>query len=147
MSPSRAGFISGLAAGILSTTALYLGWFTGGLPVVAIALWERQQRLIPLELFSFLIVRLKFAAKPLAFWGMMAGLVILQGLLGWLVVRWASRPLVRGILAWALFILVTGLPGLGPASAQLSDRAAAEGAMAAPWVVPLAIALYGLLFA
>lgn len=147
MSPSRAGFISGLAAGILSTTAVYLGWFTGGLPVVAIALWERQQRLIPLELFSFLIVRLKFAAKPLAFWGMMVGLVILQGLLGWLVIRWASRPLVRGILAWALFILVTGIPGLGPASAQLSDRAAAEGAVAAPWAVPLAIALYGLLFA
>jgi len=147
MSVSRAGFVSGLVAGILSTTALYLGWFTRGIPVVAIALWERQQRLIPLELFSFLIVRLKFAAKPMAFWGMMAGLVILQGILGWLAVRWASRPLARGILAWALFILVTALPGLGPASAQLSDRAAAEGAAAAPWVVPLAFALYGLLFA
>jgi len=147
MSPPRAGFISGLAAGILSTTALYLGWFTGGIPVVAIALWERQQRLIPLELFSFLIVRLKFAAKPLAFWGMMVGLVLLQGLLGWLSVRWASRPLVRGIIAWALFLFVTALPAWGPATAQLGARAAAEGAAVGPWVVPLAIVLYGLLFA
>ncbi len=147
MTPPRAGFWAGLLAGILSTTAMYFGWFTRGIPVVALALWERQLRLIPMDLFSFLITRLKFAAKPAAFWGMMVGLVLLQGALGWLAARWASRPLTRAIVAWMLFAAVIALPALSPAAAQLSARTAAEGSEAASWIVPAAIGSYGLLFA
>ncbi|MBI2201350.1 MAG: molybdopterin-dependent oxidoreductase [Armatimonadetes bacterium] len=147
MTSSRVGFWAGLLAGILSTIAMYFGWFTRGVPVVALALWERQLRVIPLEVFSFLIVRLKFAAKPAAFWGMLVGLVILQGVLGWLAARVASRPVSRGLVAWALFGAAIALPAIGPASAQLSARAAAEGAAVAPWIVPAAIAAYSLFFA
>src|SRR2546430_16740132 len=80
MSSTRSGFWAGLAAGLLVAIAMYFGWFTHRIPAVALALWERQMRLIPLQVFSFLIVRLKFAAKPAAFWGMLAGLVVLLGL-------------------------------------------------------------------
>src|SRR3989442_1345886 len=90
VSSTRSGFCAGLAAGLLVAIAMYFGWFTHHIPAVALALWERQMRLIPLQVFSFLIVRLKFAAKPAAFWGMLAGLVVLLGLIGAVVARWAG---------------------------------------------------------
>src|SRR5574341_1319968 len=91
MASGRAGFWAGLAAAIPSIIAIYLGWFTRHVPAVALALWERQMRLIPLPLFSFLIVRLKFAAKPAAFWGMLVVLAIILGVAGGVVARWAGR--------------------------------------------------------
>src|SRR5256712_14097525 len=101
VSSTRSGFWAGLAAGLLVAIAMYFGWFTHHIPVVALALWERQMRLIPLQVFSFLIVRLKFAAKPAAFWGMLAGLCVLLGGTGAAVVRWAGGGLVRLLVgAW-----------------------------------------------
>src|SRR2546428_273621 len=91
-SVTRVGFWAGLAAGLLVAIAMYFGWFTGHVPAVALALWERQMRLIPLQVFFFLIVRLKFAAKPAALWGMLAALVLLLGLIGALAARWNWRP-------------------------------------------------------
>src|SRR3989442_13608325 len=92
-SVTRVGFWAGLAAGLLVAIAMYFGWFTHHIPAVALALWERQMRLIPLQVFSFLIVRLKFAAKPAAFLGMLAGLAVLLGGLGAVVARGAGgRP-------------------------------------------------------
>jgi len=149
MSPARSGFWAGLLAGLLSVTAIYLGWFTRGVPAVALALWERQMRLIPLQVFSFLIVRLKFAAKPAAFWGMLAVLVVVLGLLGALTARWAGRR--AGRLAVGSWVLVTGLLVVlawGPASKYLADRLIAEGAAGdTTGAVLAALAGYGALFA
>jgi len=148
MSSTRSGFWAGLAAGLLVAIAMYFGWFTHHIPAVALALWERQMRLIPLQVFSFLIVRLKFAAKPAAFWGMLAGLVVLLGLIGAGVARWAGwKP---GRLLVGAWVVVTGLLAVlafGPASRYLAERLAAEGMAANPYTVPLALAAYGVLFA
>src|SRR3989442_8331141 len=148
VSSTRSGFCAGLAAGLLVAIAMYFGWFTHHIPAVALALWERQMRLIPLQVFSFLIVRLKFAAKPAAFWGMLAGLVVLLGLIGAGVARWAGwKP---GRLLVGAWVVVTGLLAVlafGPASRYLAERLAAEGMAANPYTVPLALAAYGVLFA
>src|SRR5256886_10966907 len=147
-SVTRVGFWAGLAAGLLVVIAMYFGWFTGHVPAVALALWERQMRLIPLQVFSFLIVRLKFAAKPAAFWGMLAALVVLLGLIGALLARWIGRR--PGRLLVASWVVVTGLLtalAFGPASRYLAERLAAEGRASRGSTVPLALAAYGVLFA
>jgi DMSO/TMAO reductase YedYZ molybdopterin-dependent catalytic subunit len=148
MSPARSGFWAGLVAGSFSVTAIYLGWFTGRVPAVALALWERQMRLIPLQLFSFLIVRLKFAAKPAAFWGMLAVMVVLFGLIGAGVARWARRR--PGRLLAGAWLVVTGFLAffaLRPASRYLAERLAAEGGVESRYTVPLALVGYAVLFA
>src|SRR2546428_3673664 len=148
VSSTRSGCWAGLAAGLLVAIAMYFGWFTHHIPAVALALWERQMRLIPLQVFSFLIVRLKFAAKPAAFWGMLAGLVVLLGVIGAVVARWAGwKP---GRLLVGAWVVVTGLLAVlafGPASRYLAERLAAEGMAAHPYTGPLALAAYGGVFA
>lgn len=149
MSSARMGFWTGLLSGLLSVAAIYLGWFTRGIPAVALALWERQMRLIPLQLFSFLIVRLKFAAKPAAFWGMLVILVIVLGVVGAVVARWAGRRPARLLAgSWVLSTaFLTGLT-LRPASRYLAERLAAEGISGDSTVSILAaLAAYGALFA
>src|SRR3989304_3270290 len=69
MGRSARGALAGAIAGVLAVTLMLRGTLTAGFPVVALALWERALRLMPMEVFGFLIVRLKFLAKPLAFWG------------------------------------------------------------------------------
>ncbi len=148
MASARSGFWAGLAAGALTTVAIYFGFLTRGIPVVALALWERQMRLIPMELFSFLIVRLKFAAKPAAFWGMLFALVVVLGLIGAVVARWAGRRPARLVLAsWALATGLLGILTLRPASRYLAERLAAEGGTERSWTVPVALLAYGVLFA
>jgi DMSO/TMAO reductase YedYZ molybdopterin-dependent catalytic subunit len=148
MSPARSGFWAGLAAGFLSATAIYSGWFTDYVPVVALALWDRQMRLIPMQLFSFLIVRLKFAAKPTAFWGMLAVLVVLLGLVGAVVARWSGRRPARLLAgAWVVVTGVLALLTLRPASGYLAERLAAAGLTLSPLTVPLALGGYGIIFA
>ncbi len=149
MSSGRAGFWGGLAAAIPSVIAIYLGWFTRAIPAVALALWERQMRLIPLQLFSFLIVRLKFAAKPAAFWGMLVVFAIVLGVVGAVVARWAGRRPARLLAgSWVLSTaLLTGLT-LRPASRYLAERLAAEGVSGGSTLSILAaLAAYGALFA
>src|SRR3989304_1186748 len=69
MSRSARGALAGAIGGVLAVTLMLRGTLTAGFPVVALALWERALRLMPMEVFGFLIVRLKFLAKPLALWG------------------------------------------------------------------------------
>ncbi|HET6948410.1 MAG TPA: molybdopterin-dependent oxidoreductase [bacterium] len=126
-------------------TAIYLGLFTSGMPAVALGLWDRMLRLIPMQLFSFFIVRLKFAAKPSAFWGMLLGLVILWGLLGALLAR--RRPAARVLLAWLVSAGVLAVLTYGPATATLDARGAAVGASGhGAWLIGAAIAGYAALF-
>ena len=162
----RAGFWAGLVAGAITIVAIYLGLFTAGIPAVALALWDRWLRLVPMPLFSLLIVRLKFAAKPAAFWGMLVALALLLAIIGALVARWSPpspgqgrlrripqhRPvrglLTRGLAAWAavsgLLWLLTSRPAAGYLSARLSAEGVANGT---GLVVVTAIAGYGILFA
>ncbi|MDR7428442.1 MAG: molybdopterin-dependent oxidoreductase [Armatimonadota bacterium] len=87
MSRGARGALGGATAGVLAVSLMLRGTFTAGFPVVALALWERTLRLLPVEVFGFLIVRLKFLAKPLAFWGMLAGMVAAWALLGYVLGR------------------------------------------------------------
>lgn len=146
------GFFVGLFAGILATAGIYWGMFTGGIPAVAIALWERSLSLVPMRLFSLLIVSLKFAAKPLAFWGMLAGLVGSFALIGMIAVRPLSRrPVVTASLLWLVTSGLLALLTLQPAVTHLGARLSAQGVDLAPIVlqtrVTLAILGYGFFFA
>lgn len=148
MSAVRSGWWAGLVAGFLTATAIYSGWFTKHIPVVALALWDRQMRLIPMQLFSFLIVRLKFAAKPAAFWGMLAVLVVLLGLAGAVVARWAGRSPARLLTgAWVVVTAFLTLLTLRPATDYWAERLAAAGMTPSGLTVPLALGGYGAVFA
>ncbi len=98
----------GAAAGALAGAALVWTMTSGALPaglVLAGAISERARGLLPLEVLGLLIVRLKFAAKPLGFWASMGTVVLICAALGAL---WASRlrrPLASGLAA----AIVTGL--------------------------------------
>jgi DMSO/TMAO reductase YedYZ molybdopterin-dependent catalytic subunit len=124
------GALAGACAGAVLAWGLAAGWGTGGVPVLAGALWERALRLIPMEVFGFLIVRLKFAAKPLGFWGLLLGIVGAAAAAGGL---WARRPrgaLVTVAVAFAAVAAPLGLAVWRPATALLSARLAAEGLQA-----------------
>lgn len=145
---TRAGFLAGVVAGGIAATAIYLGLFTSGIPAVALALWDQLLRIIPMQWFAFFIVRLKFAAKPAAFWGMLAGLVVAWGVLGAALARARLRPGARGALAWAISAAVLAVLTARAASAALAARRAAEGvAGGAGLPVAAAITGYALLFA
>src|SRR3990172_1645444 len=122
MSRGARGALAGAIAGGLAVTLMLRGTLTAGFPVVALALWERALRLMPMEVFGFLIVRLKFLAKPLAFWGMLGTVIAVWALLGYLNGRapWIRRPAgtsgvaAAGILATLLLAFaVTFVPLVG----------------------------------
>ena len=148
------GLLAGLTGGLAATALLTGGVLTGGMPVVALALWERALRVMPMEVFGFLIVRLKFLAKPLAFWGMLGSVVIALGVVGYVLARWRalrSCPVAGGAAAWVLaFVPLTALT-VGPASEFLQARLEAEGVLLAPAAITLqilgALAAYALVFA
>ncbi len=150
------GLISGGIAGILMVVVMVRGvsFLTAGLPVVTQALWERATRLMPLELFSFLIVRFKFAAKPMAFWGMIGTLIVGAAVLGVVLDRWQwvrHRPVKTLLVAFILFFVPLVAIALGPASDLLQARFEAEGvvvsASAVAWQVAGAVAVYAAVFA
>ncbi|MGH2453121.1 MAG: molybdopterin-dependent oxidoreductase, partial [bacterium] len=138
MNRTLAGFGSGALAGAVVVTLLLRGTLTSGIPVVALALWERSLRIIPMEVFGFLIVRLKFAARPLAFWGMLGGLVLAGAVFGavlarapWLRPRHAAKGVLSAVatllVAFALtFIALVGLT-YTQGAADLGSRLEAVG--------------------
>jgi DMSO/TMAO reductase YedYZ molybdopterin-dependent catalytic subunit len=126
--PGRAwGALAGAGAGVVLVWALVAGWGTGGVPVLAGALWERVLRLVPMEVFGFLVVRFKFAAKPVGFWALMLGVVAAATAAGSV---WARRPrpaLVTGATALAVVGAALGAVVWRPATDLLAARLAAEG--------------------
>ncbi|MDR7434372.1 MAG: molybdopterin-dependent oxidoreductase [Armatimonadota bacterium] len=137
--PLARGFSAGLLAGAVTTLAIAQGVFTGA-PVVALALWERVLGLIPMRLFSFLIVHLKFAAKPLAFWGMLAGLVLLFAVGGALSAKpFSRRPWITGALLWLLssgFLAFLTFPS---AAVYLAGQLSAKGIVRDPRLLQLSV--------
>ncbi|MGH2398496.1 MAG: hypothetical protein ACRDF6_01525, partial [bacterium] len=145
---TRAGFWAGFVAGGIAVMAIYLGLFTSGIPAVALALWDRMLQIIPMQVFSYFIVRLKFAAKPSAFWGMLLGLVLLWGVFGAVLARVRiSRPLRLGI-SWLLSAGALALVSYEPAIAGLDARRAAQGIQGGSAAqVAAAITAYAAIFA
>src|SRR3990172_9032907 len=148
------GFISGGIAGTIVAVLMLRGVFTDGLPVVAVSLWERATRLIPLQVFGFFIVRFKFAAKPLGFWGMLATLVIVWAILGAALSAWPrlrGRPAVTILLASLMTLLPLAIVALVPAAGYLQARLEAESAAVSQAYllgrVLLELAWYALVFA
>ncbi len=149
------GLISGGIGGTLTAVIMVRGIsvLTAGLPVVAQSLWERATRLIPLQLFGFLIVRFKFAAKPVGFWGVIGALVAAAAVLGLLLDRWRwvrSRPVATVPVAFLLSFLPLVALSLRPATSLLQARLEADGLTPTPsavaWQVVLAIAAYAGVF-
>jgi DMSO/TMAO reductase YedYZ molybdopterin-dependent catalytic subunit len=135
-------------AGGIAVAAITLGLCTDGVPVLALALWERTLRVIPMEVFAFFIVRLKFAAKPSAYWGMLGAATVLWGVFGAVLGARRIRPVLRAGAAWAVSVVVLGTVSFGPATQALEARRSAVGQVgsAAPGVLE-AIALVALIYA
>ncbi|MBI3997890.1 MAG: molybdopterin-dependent oxidoreductase [Armatimonadetes bacterium] len=122
------GAIAGVAAGTALAWALVAGWFTGGLPVLAGALSERARGLLPLQVLGYLIVRLKFAAKPFGYWMTIGTVVLTCAVLGGL---WAARNPRRYWVVAAGAALVVGaalwLLAAPPAVTYLAAGYGAQG--------------------
>ncbi len=106
------GLRAGLRAGAVASALLLGARLAVGLPTPADLLEEAFLRLLPGAVFSFLIDRLGFAAKPLLFLALLAGQVLLGGALGLLWARlpggWGQRrPGLVGLslLLWLLLAL------------------------------------------
>ncbi|MDR7544130.1 MAG: molybdopterin-dependent oxidoreductase [Armatimonadota bacterium] len=140
------GALAGALAGGVLVWALVTGVFPAG-PALAAGIAERVRGLLPLHALAFLIVRLKFAAKPLGFWTSMGAVVVVCGVLGGLqAARLARRPLLAGLA-------VAGATGLGlallaapPALRYLAALLGAEGVAqpeaVATRLVALSVAAY-----
>jgi len=149
------GLIAGGLAGTVMVVLMVRGvrFLTAGLPIVAQALWEQASRLIPLQVFSFFIVRFKFAAKPLGFWGMIATLVVGAAVAGAVLARWpwVRRRVWRTIgVAFALVFIPLVALAVGPATNLLGARYEAGGVTVSPGAISLqvvaAVAVYAAVF-
>src|SRR3990170_3264380 len=99
------GVAAGAIGGAVLVWALVAGLLTGGAPILAGALAERARGLLPLQVLGFIIVRFKFAAKPLGFWTTMATVVLVGAVLGGL---WAARRRPAGATVLAAAAAVGG---------------------------------------
>ncbi len=121
------GAAAGLAAGAALVWALVAGWLTGGMPIVAGALAERARGLLPLQVLGYIIVRFKFAAKPLGFWFTMGTVVLVCAVAGGFWAARRQRPLAAALVA--ALVVGAALAGIAgpPSIAYLSARLGAEG--------------------
>lgn len=144
---TRAGFWAGVVAGGIAVTAIYLGLFTSGIPAVALALWDRLMQITPMQVFAFFIVRLKFAAKPSAFWGMLLGMAVVWGVFGAVLARARISGAVRVAISWVASAGVLALLSYQPAVAGLAARRAAQGLPdGSAAAVAVGVAVYAAIF-
>jgi len=119
------GAIAGAIGGAMLVWVLVAGVLTGGAPILAGALAERARGLLPLQVLGYLIVRFKFAAKPLGFWTTMATVVLVGAVLGSL---WAARRRPAGATVLAAAATVGGALAAIAAPPALMYLAALLGA-------------------
>jgi DMSO/TMAO reductase YedYZ molybdopterin-dependent catalytic subunit len=138
------GAMAGAISGAALVWALAAGFLTGGAPILAAGLAERARGLLPLPVLGYLIVRFKFAAKPLGFWTTMATVVLVAAVLGGL---WAARrrPAGATVLAAALAVgaalaAVAAPPALNYLAALLGAQGVEAPDAVALRTVALAIA-------
>lgn len=154
------GLRAGLVAGAVASALLLGARLAVGLPTPADLLEEAFLRLLPGAVFSLLIDRLGFAAKPLLFLALLAVQVLLGGALGllwarlpggwgqrrpglvslslllWLLLALSLWPRARGALAGG-DLAVLGLLGLVALAYSLTWRAGLAGAATRPATGPM----------
>jgi DMSO/TMAO reductase YedYZ molybdopterin-dependent catalytic subunit len=148
---SRSGAAAGVAAGVLVVAVLAADLLPAGL-VLAGALFERARVLLPHQVFGFLIVRLKFAAKPLGFWASQAAVVAACAVLGGAVGAWKTRRAMVPALAFGAVVaidmgLIAGPPAAEYLAASLEAGGASDPVAQARTTLALSIAASGLLAA
>ncbi len=136
------GLRAGLRAGAVASALLLGARLAVGLPTPADLLEEAFLRLLPGSVFSFLIDRLGFAAKPLLFLGLLAGQVLLGGALGLLWARlpggWGQRR--PGLVGLSLLLwLLLALP-LWPRARSAGTGALAGGDLVVLGLLVVAVA-------
>ncbi|MDR7518545.1 MAG: molybdopterin-dependent oxidoreductase [Armatimonadota bacterium] len=136
---ARRGVVAGAVAGVALVLALTAGALPAGM-VLAASVAERARALLPLQVLGYLIVRLKFAAKPFGFWTSMAGVVLFCAIAGGVLASWRPRRHVVAGLAMAVVVggalaAVAGRPALVYLSASLGAEGVADADGAAVRIV------------
>jgi DMSO/TMAO reductase YedYZ molybdopterin-dependent catalytic subunit len=96
--------------------------------VLAAGIAERARGLLPLEVMSFLIVRLKFAAKPVGLWTSMAAVAVAAAAFGGLWGARSRHPAVAGLGAAVAAGLGLAAVAGRPAMQYLEAILGAQGA-------------------
>lgn len=91
----RAAVVGGFA-GVVLAAVMVANVLPAGL-VLAAGIAERARGLLPLEVMSFLIVRLKFAAKPVGLWTSMAAVALVAAVFGGLWGARSRHPVAMGL--------------------------------------------------
>ncbi|MBI4494496.1 MAG: molybdopterin-dependent oxidoreductase [Chloroflexi bacterium] len=142
MSAGRAGFLAGVLAGVAmigATLALRLATQAVSLPEV---LAEWAITLLPAEVFSTLLDRLKFSAKPMLFASLLLGEVVVGGLLGWAWARRGARGRTAALLVGTVWLITVWIV-LPLAGAGLLGVESPDGALATSGSILASYALYG----
>jgi len=108
------GFWAGAAGGVLAVAVMFAYRYETGMPTLQEALAERMIRLLPYQIFAWILANLQHAAKPLGLAMAVAASVIGFGLAGIVYAGVVSRaqwsPLRGGIVtavaAWILLAFV-----------------------------------------
>jgi DMSO/TMAO reductase YedYZ molybdopterin-dependent catalytic subunit len=120
---AAAGAIAGVAlVGVLATNIVPAGL------VIAGAIAERARGLLPLATLGYIIVTLKFAAKPLGLWVSLATVVGLAAGLGGVLATRRRSPLINGAVAAGITAVGLAVVAAPPALRYLAALLGAEGA-------------------
>jgi DMSO/TMAO reductase YedYZ molybdopterin-dependent catalytic subunit len=106
------GFWAGAGGGVLAIAVLFAYRYQTGMPTLPEALAERMIRLLPYQIFAWILANLQHAAKPLGLAMAVVASIIGFGLAGIVYAGLASRarwsPLAGGIIAAVVsWILLT----------------------------------------
>ncbi len=113
---SRTGFLLGAAGALLASVVTLVVGRLWSAPVIPQLLSDRLTAIIPLEVFGQVLGSLESAAKPLALAGIVAGTVLVGGLVAALLAGRGRAPGFLGLLVgtWGLLALVAApLGGIG----------------------------------
>lgn len=152
---SAPGFYPGLIAGLLASATMILFGRLWGAPVPPQLLSDRLTAIIPLEIFSSVLGQLESSAKPLTFVLLIAGQILVGGLIGALLLkpmRDGASPSLMLLLVlfgtWGvLALIIAPLGGVGLAgmdsTAGIGRTALAFVLVAATFAASLVLGLYG----
>ena len=103
------GFGAGVVAGVAALLVLFVYRYLTGMPTLPEALAERMIRLLPYQLFAFILAKLQHLAKPLGFVMAIITILIGFGVGGVLYARLFRRSRGPRVMPAAVTALVTWL--------------------------------------